>query len=243
MQKLFIRRAHVLIVLLVSAPGVLRASSITLAPVRIELSAARPYAVLRMTNNGSEPVTLHARPYRWSFDERGDVLTATDEVILNPPIATLPPKGVQLVRIGLRVPNEDANEATYRLIIEEVPVRKAVSKGMGLTMVLRLSVPVFALPRRAVSPKLEWSAHRDAAGVLKVAAVNRASHVQIKSFLVSRGEDNQEAEKFADLAYLLPRQQREWTVKKANLAAATALTLEAITDGGNVRQTLTPSSH
>ncbi|HEV2117970.1 MAG TPA: fimbria/pilus periplasmic chaperone [Terriglobales bacterium] len=239
MQKLFF-----LILLLGSVPGALRASSITLAPVRLELSASRPYAVLRMTNNGSEPVTLQARPYRWSFDARGDVLTATDNVILNPPIATLPPKGVQLVRIGLRVPNEDANEATYRLIIDEVPVKKAGAKGMSLTMVLRMSVPVFALPRRPVSPRLEWSAHRDAAGVLKIAAVNRgAAHVLIKSFHVSRGADNQEAETFKDLAYLLPNQQREWTLKKANLAAATELTLEAVTDGGNVRQTLTPASN
>lgn len=51
----------------------LHASSLTLAPVGIGLTASRPYTILRITNNADEPVTLHARACRWSFDEHDDV--------------------------------------------------------------------------------------------------------------------------------------------------------------------------
>lgn len=52
-------------------------------------------------------------------------------MILNPPLATLAPKAVQIMRIGLRVPNATVSEASSRLIVEEVPTAKPESKRFG----------------------------------------------------------------------------------------------------------------
>ena len=215
-------------------------ASLTLSPVRIELSAARPYAVLRVTNNGAEPVTLHARAFRWSFDERDDVLTATDDLILNPPMATLPPKAVQVVRIGLRAPNQTATELTYRVIVEEVPAQKREAVGTEISTILKLSLPVFAAPRRAVAAKLEWRARRADTGQLVVEAVNTGlAHIQIRKLLISSSDDGSRSDKFEGAVYLLPSQRREWTLKETQPGSVRNLVVEALTDARNMRQKFT----
>ena len=243
MPKMKMPGLRVLLLLLVSSihGG---ASSITLAPVRVELPAARPYSVLRLTNNGDDPVTLQMRVYRWSFNEQGDVLTPTDDLVINPPIATLTAKKVQLVRIGLLTPNKNVTEATYRLILDEVPNKRSATAGVTLSTILRMSVPIFALPRAKVSPRLQWSMYRDAAGVTKIAAANEgSSHVQIKALVISTGTGHDSAVKFDDPTYLLPQQRHEWKIENEALTAAPDLTVDALTDAGNVRQTITKSTN
>jgi fimbrial chaperone protein len=239
MPKKWIYRGWPLIVLLciaVRSDG----ASLTVAPVRLELSAARPYTILRITNEGSEPVTLHARAFRWSFDAKDDVLTATDALILNPPMATLRSKAVQIIRIGLRSRMESSVEETYRIIVEEVPTSRAKVEGAQISTILKMSLPVFAVPRKAGAPKLEWSAHRDMNGTLTIAAANHgAAHVQIKSLLVARDSQREKAQKIEQSVYLLPSQQREWTLKGTELSAAEKLVVEALTDAKNMPETAT----
>lgn len=216
------------------------AASLTVAPVRLQLSAARPYTVLRITNNGSESVTLHARAFRWSFDAKDEVLTATDDMILNPPMVTLRPKAAQVMRIGLRSRMESSVEETYRVILEEVPAAKTQVEGAQISTILKMSIPVFATPRRAVAPKLEWTAHRDANGAVTIAAANHGeAHVQIKHFAVSHGSNREKTQKVEEIVYLLPSQRREWTLKGTEFSAAEKLVVEALTDAKNMPETAT----
>jgi len=217
-----------------------RPASLILSPVRIELSAARPYAVLRITNSAAEPVTLHARAFRWSFDEHDDVLTTTNDLILNPPMATLAPKAVQVVRIGLRTPNQTTGELTYRVIVEEVPTQKREAVGSEISTILKLSLPVFAAPRRPATPRLEWNARRTDAGQLVVEAVNTGlAHIQIRKLLVSSSEDRTRSDTFEGAVYLLPSQRRQWTLKETQPGSVRNLVVEALTDAPNMRQKFT----
>ena len=213
-------------------------ASLTVAPVRLELSAARPYTILRITNDGSESVRLHARAFRWAFDAKDDVLTATDELLLNPPMMTLRPNTVQVIRIGLRSRMESSVEETYRLILEEVPAARAKVEGTQISTILKMSIPVFAVPRKAVSPKLEWSAHRDSNGAVKIVAANHgAAHIQIKRFAVSHVSNREKTQKMEQIVYLLPSQRREWTLKNTEFSAAEKLVVEALTDAKNMPET------
>ncbi|HEX6805935.1 MAG TPA: fimbria/pilus periplasmic chaperone [Terriglobales bacterium] len=239
MSKKLIDRGWPLILLLciaVRSDG----ASLTVAPVRLELSAARPYTVLRVTNNASESVTLHARAFRWSFDAKDDVLTATDEVILNPPMATMRPKAVQIIRIGLRSRMESSVEETYRIIVEEVPTSKAKVEGTQISTILKMSIPVFVTPRKAVAPRLEWTAHRDANGAVIISGANHGeAHVQIKRFAVSHLSNREKTQKIEEVVYLLPSQRREWTLKNPEFSAAEKLVVEALTDAKNTSETST----
>ena len=214
------------------------AASLTVAPVRLQLSAARPYTVLRVTNNGGEPVTLHARAFRWTFDAKGEVLAATDEMILNPPMVTLRPKAAQVIRVGLRSRMESSVEETYRLILEEVPAAKAKVEGTQISTILKMSIPVFAIPRKAVAPRLEWTAHRDSSGVVVLSAANHGeAHVQIKHFAVSHASNREKTQKVEEIVYLLPSQRREWTLQSSEFSAAEKLVVEALTDAKNMSET------
>lgn len=235
-KKLICRGLPLLLLLCVAVRS--DAASLTVAPVRLQLSAARPYTILRITNDGSESVTLHARAFRWGFDAKEEVLTATDELILNPPMMTLRPKATQVVRIGLRSRMESSVEETYRLILEEVPLAKAKVEGTEISTILKLSIPVFAVPRKPVAPKLEWSAHRDANGMVKIVAANHgAAHVQIKHLLVSHASRRDPTQKIEEIVYLLPSQQREWTLPSPDFSAAQQLVVEALTDAKSMPET------
>jgi fimbrial chaperone protein len=215
-------------------------ASLTVAPVRLQLSAARPYTVLRITNDGSESVTLHARAFRWGFDAKDELLTATDELILNPPMVTLRPKASQVIRIGLRSRMESSVEEIYRLILEEVPAARAKVEGTQISTILKMSIPVFAIPRNAVAPRLEWTAQRDASGAVRISAANHGqAHVQIKSFAVSHHSHRDQTQKIEEIFYLLPSQRREWILKSPDFSAAEKLVVKALTDAKNIPETAT----
>lgn len=219
------------------------AASLTLYPVRLDLTPSRTDAVLRITNNNAEPVVLQARVYRWKFNEQGDVLVPTDEVIVNPPMATLPSKGEQVLRVGLRHASEDSAEISYRLIVEEVLPKNAVSTG-GLNTRLRLSLPIFVAPHGKVQPNLQWSVHHDDRGELMIEAANRgAAHIRIEDLRVFPNNDAAKAIDFNVPEYLLPGQRKEWDLGKAGQVDPADLTVEAHTDAGKLQQRLRTSGN
>ena len=79
----------------------------------------------------------------------------TDDIILNPPVFTVAPGKTRFMRLGLRTANHGTAELTYRLILQEVPKAEGPSDGAAVRTILRISIPIFAVPKRSRSP--EWS--------------------------------------------------------------------------------------
>lgn len=217
------------------------AGSFSVAPIRITLAARRPYSLLRITNNAEQPLTVQARAYRWTSNGQDDVLTATSEVILSPPIMTIAPKATQTVRVGLRFPNENGEETSYRILLDEVPAvaNSPAQAGFTLRTLLRISLPVYAQPRQPVKANLHWSAGLDDTGKIRLRVVNSgAAHVSLNQLQLSSGDNRENSRKLDGSVCLLPRQRHEWTVDDPVLARATQFNLEATTDSGNVRETV-----
>ena len=76
---------------LVAVQPMLDAGSFRVAPVRIDLSARRPYATLRIANAGADTVTVQVDAYEWQIQGGADRYPETDDIIANPPIFTLEP--------------------------------------------------------------------------------------------------------------------------------------------------------
>ncbi len=110
---------------------------------------------MQIENLSDEPVTIQAHVVTWSYQGAHDQYADTDEVMLNPPIFSLDSHQKQFIRLGLRRKNDSTIERTYRLILEQVP-QPPKPGFVGLTTILRISVPIFVKPENKVSPRVAW---------------------------------------------------------------------------------------
>jgi fimbrial chaperone protein len=121
----------------------------------------------------------------WSQEEGNDVFTPTRELIVNPPIFTIPAGGSQLIRVGLRRAPDAQRELTYRIFLQELPPPPNPDFN-GTKMLMRVSLPVFVLPKVAAKPVLRWHAVRTSDGALKISLTNSGNaHIQIANFSLS----------------------------------------------------------
>ncbi len=207
------------------------AGSFSVNPVRIELTAARPNALVQIANLSDEPTTIQVHVVSWRSDNNNEsVYLPTDDVLVNPPIFTIDPRQKQFMRLGLRRPASAPAEASYRLIVEEVP-KPPASGFVGLQTVLRISIPIFLKPATPVSPKLAW----------RVDYTNRNAHIQITGLELTPVGANRTPIKTSVLDYLLPNQARTWIIESARISGPVQIRLTAHTDAGNIYEVLVPN--
>jgi fimbrial chaperone protein len=217
-------------------PGLVRAGSFQVSPVRAELSARQSSAALTVQNHGSEPVVIQLQAMAWSQDGGQDAYQPTDDLLATPPIFTIQPGAAQIVRVGLLRGADEHRELSYRLFLQEVP--PAIRPDFkGLQMALRIGLPVFVLPAARTAPALSWRVERTARDQVRVNLKNEGNaHVQVTDFGLYLPDREQALAMQQVSAYVLPGQVRNWTLA-ADLAAtpgADAIRIKAYTDGGTV---------
>lgn len=222
-------------------PPTVAAGSFGISPLRVELSPAVPTGVLTVRNDGPQPVVVQARPMLWQQAAGQDELSETRELLVSPAVFTIEPGGSQLLRVALRREPDPRRELSYRLLLEEVPQQVAPDFN-GLTVALRLSLPVFVAPPVDSRAELAWSAARTAAGALAVTARNDGNaHLQIRSFTLGEAGAAQPAARQVVASYLLPGQTRTWTFARAPGAAGFPARLRLLgeSDRGAIEAELT----
>ncbi|TCT04460.1 fimbrial biogenesis chaperone [Paralcaligenes ureilyticus] len=136
------------------------AGGLQISPVSLEIPAASRSGEVWLRNAGTDVVHAQVRVYRWSQDKGEDVLTPDNGMAASPPmvqVAAGQQQLVRLVRIGSMAASA-ANERTYRLVIDELPIKKPNSK-IGLDFVFRYSIPVFVAGTAPAKFQLDWSVH------------------------------------------------------------------------------------
>lgn len=232
--------ANQLAVLLLASGLSLQAGSYTVKPVRIELSARQLRTTIQIQNLADEPTKVQAHVVAWNANGAEELLTDNDEILLNPPIFTIPTGHAQFVRLGLRRAPLDTKELTYRLILEEVPSPPKPGFN-GLTTLLKISVPIFVKPRVS-SPQLAWTLQRISNQEVKLAVQNSGNaHVQIQKLAVTTGEISGPGFVQGTVTYVLQNARKEWVIRNGRLATAGKLLVQAQTDNGEIREDLVPS--
>ncbi|QDH71844.1 fimbrial biogenesis chaperone [Marilutibacter alkalisoli] len=193
-----------------------RAANLQVAPTSITLQARQSAGGLTLSNTGSEPLHAQLRVFRWTQNAGEDELEATSDIALSPPMIELAPGARQLVRIVRTGPPPAGHEASYRVIVDELPTAERGDGGEpaqpsppGLQFVLRYSIPVFLMPAGA----------RELAPALRTRLVdgNRIEisntgdgHAQVAD-LVFVGRDGQRIAIAPGLSgYVLPGQRKRW---------------------------------
>lgn len=226
--------------LLLSLPSV--AADLGIMPVAVHLDHQRDRATVQVVNQGAEPVILQAETIAWQRLEGVDHDAATGDLIVNPPLFTLQPGQTQIVRLGLRRPIEARHEATYRLVLREVPAPQDSQQGVGgkLRMLVALRVPVYVAPA-VVTRDERWQARRDSEGNL-VAQVTNAGNVHLKLGMLRLHEGAATPFPLAESpvgALLFPGEVHSVRLRPRAPLSGAPLTLEVLTDRGPQHVALT----
>ena len=239
------RMTRALFLACVSCAAILHASNahaaaLQVTPIRLDLAADRPAAVLTLHNVGATPLNAQVRVFAWSQTADEDHLERTDDIVASPPIVQVAPGADQTVRI-LRVTKSNVSgEETYRLLIDEIPNGQGAD-ATGVRMQLRYSVPVFVgAPLDGKPPVVQFALERTATGenaqppsasVLMLRAVNHdATHAQLSKVKLTWRDGQSTQLSPGLLGYALPHATRRWPVVHAPADAREA-TLSAVVNG------------
>lgn len=210
------------------------ASALSVAPIRLELSSSSRTAVLTVRNQEDAPVVVQARPAAWSQAQGEDRLGDTHDLLVTPPIFTVPPRGQQLLRIALLREPDPSRELDYRLVLTEVP-QAAAPETTGLRVALRITLPVFVSAQAHAAAELAWSHRWLADGTLEVAAQNRGTaHIQILDFDVQIAGDGAPRLHTDTPHYLLPGTLAQWELRSsAGPTRSAQLVIRGHSDAGD----------
>jgi fimbrial chaperone protein len=239
--------ATLLAIGVLAAASTAAASTLSVAPIRVELSSKERTAVLTVRNQEDSPVVVQVRPTAWSQPDGHDQLDESHDLLVTPPIFTVPPRGSQVLRIALLREPDPARELPYRLVLSEIPP-PTPPETTGLRVALRITLPVFVAAKAHGGADLAWSHRWLPDGTLEVAALNRGSaHLQVLDFDVQgdvKGNAAAKAALHADTPhYLLPGTSVHWQLHPVSgLAHDAPVVLRGHSDAGDFTVTSSPGA-
>jgi fimbrial chaperone protein len=238
MMKRILKQATCGLFILLTGVSVVSAGSFGISPVIVTLSANKQVSEITLNNPGTDPMSVQLEMMAWSQQEGKDVFTPTREVLVNPPIFTVPANGSQLIRLGIRRAPDAQRELSYRLFLQELP-SPISSDFQGTLMLMRVSLPVFILPQVEAKQLLRWQVARTPQNTLKVSLTNDGSaHIKIKNLKLLTPNNLQSWVDQGSFAYVLPGQSHDWIMSTNSdyrtPALGTALKLIAQTNTGKI---------
>jgi fimbrial chaperone protein len=166
-------------VMLLSSRGGI-AGSFEVNPIRIDMSTKTCSRALSVRNRGTLAVVVQTSIVSWQQENGQDVYAPTKEILGTPPIATIPPGGEQILRLGMRRAPDAANELSYRVFLQEVPPPPKPG-FQGLQVALRLSLPIFVQPRQGpAKASMVWNLELQGDDTLRLRLDNNGTgHIQV----------------------------------------------------------------
>ena len=221
------------------------AASLQVAPTSLTLQAKQNADGLWLSNSGDAPVQVQLRVFRWTQANGEELLEPTRDLVISPPMQTLPAGERQLVRLVRTKPIPPASEMSYRVIVDELPAPN--KEQQGLQFVLRYSVPVFILPETTtpIAPALRTRLVEGEDGLAAIEIENTGSeHAQIADLVFTDASDKQDVVVPGLVGYVLPGQRMRWSLKSPVSRFASGA-FKARINSGPVEQSLplVPGAH
>ena len=209
-------------------------ATIGIVPIRMTLDARAPLSVFTITNKDDVAKVVKASLFRWEHQGVTDKLSPSAEVLISPPVFTIPPHETQVIRAFARK-RAGATEQTYRMLVEDSPIGPSSRVGMGVTM--HISVPIFVAPSIDSEKKAIWTV-RTAPGSRYIVTLDNASnrHIRVVSIAIDEGKAVLGAVK--DPSYVFAGERMEWTIVSLARPALKSVTLDVQADGGDFKQTM-----
>lgn len=227
-----------LVLLLALVAPQLWAANVGVTPVAIHMGGAINRATVNVVNYSAEPVTMQAETISWKRVNGVDDYADTTHVMVNPAVFTIEPGASQVVRVGLRQRNEQAVEATYRLVLREVPVanESVKNESTAVRVLVAMRLPIYVAPDQVVQDQ-KWTVRQSADSVQVALQNNGNVHYKVGGIRLRNKATDTGGPALAsssDGAVLFPGESRTFTLKRSGEAAlgAQPVVLEVFTDRG-----------
>lgn len=199
----------VFIVTLALTPA--NAATFSVSPIKIDMSAEASIASIKIKNPNDHDVSIHAEIYEWTQESSQPKLEPTKNLLITPPIFTIPAESLQIMRVGLRSTPDRHKEVSYRLHLTEIPSPNT-EHTHDLSVATRLSLPVFVAPIvPEVNFDLKWKLDvgPDKNAILSVHNQGNG-HAKISELKLNKIGGN--AVSNSVVAYILPTSKQEWFI-------------------------------
>ena len=210
------------------------AASLDVSPIRANFAAGQRSHVVTVRNTGDKDISVQADPVDWSQDSDGtDVYTPAGNLLVVPRIFTIAAGDEQIVRLG-RVSAKTADtEGSHRVFFTELAPAAGDGESPGLSMRLRLGIPVFVAPAGEPEPRLDLvSTEQIPEGVAVVLSNQGNVHIQVLDISGHMlGPDQRDAISARVTAYLLPGTTRKFALRFGPGAVVSSLSVTTDTAG------------
>ena len=182
------------------------ATSLSVAPTRVDLATDARSGSVSLDNTGDLATTVQVQTFAWKEGNSIESLEPTRRLLAVPAVFKLPAGGRQVIRVASREEVPADVETAYRMVITEVP-SAGPDTASGIRFALRLSLPVFITPRGA-SAVPAWQLSPDGRG-LDVRNDGNA-HLHVRGLVI---RDQQSGRILADVdspSYVLAREAHSW---------------------------------
>ncbi len=197
-----------------SAVGSVKAQSLQVSPVTIDLPPGATSSVFTLETAKPEGVAVQARVFRWSKAAGVDKLERTNDVVISPPVLTVragSPSTLRLVRVAKTAVS---GEETYRVIIDEIPDRKNLQGGT-VVLAIHQSFPVFFGGADARPGQIAWKASQRGRKLFVEATNSGQKRIKVSKLTVTDGK-NHDVLKIEGLAgYVLGGQTAAWELSES----------------------------
>lgn len=165
-------------------PTIANAASLAVSPTTIDMAAPQAASELTLRNDDAKPLTVQLRVFRWVQENGKDKLVATSDVVASPPYAKLAPGGDYVVRIVRASKAPVQGEESYRVLVDQVPVKSDMKPGT-VNFVIRQSIPIF-FRADSTAADIAWTASKGSGGLMLSAHNNGAGRMKLSDITLSQ---------------------------------------------------------
>lgn len=211
-----------------------RAQALSVMPVNVRMAPGEQAATVTVSNQGSSPAAFQVRAYKWNQQGDNDELTASSDVVVSPPIATIAPGQSQVVRLILRQPPQD-REATYRIILDQIP--PPAEPGV-VHVLLRMSIPIFAQPKTRATANVQFHVEVKDGKTYLVGTNDGLRHEVIRGIELKTSDGRELKADAGASPYILAGTTRHWKIDAPDAPSLSNDTfrLTAHADAGAIEQ-------
>jgi fimbrial chaperone protein len=200
--------------LAVAAPSASAKGHLQARPTMLELAPGAAAGRMTLANTGDEPVPAQVRVFAWIQKDGEDVLVPTSDIVLSPPIVTVPAGAEQLVRIVRQGKPPARSDQAYRIVVDELP-GKPKNRDAAVGILMRYVLPLFVRSDEADDAALSCRIDRSAAIALECRnSGGRAAQLGATRL---QGEGKSYELTAGLLGYVLPGSVRRWPLDAARL--------------------------
>lgn len=216
------------------------ASSVSISPTRLEMTAPQAADVITLRNVDKNPVNVQIRVFRWSQVGGVERLEPTADVVASPPATRVAAGSEYLVRVVRVSKAPVAAEESYRVLVDEIPDPARMKAGT-VSFNVRFSLPVFVKSPEATAPKIAWNLKRSDGGLVLSAVNSGDTRLKLSDVQLVQGGRNI-ADRKGLVGYVLGRGTMQFPIGNVKGLSSAPVALKAKSDAGALEANVSVSN-